>query len=430
MKWKTIRVVGLILVVAAPASALAQGTPIVKKAQIGASGIYIGSVLTPWTPSTLIENDKISGTRIEVACALTVTGSTLPAGIKSKDFKIQLMSGSTSLTVVDFPNEVDGYGTSKKFRFATTFASDGQEIDIRVTAKFWMQPPGYNEPAWFASDQSYTFLAYNKLQLLGTNIDRLGQESQTFINVSDRLTETASDLLEPSHTSIPSSGEPARSESKSAILAKTTLSTALAFITHADHTAFNDPYGTDVIAFNDQSSSCVASKVVDKVSARIPFHNIVGFWACETLANSATTAPSSYGISSNTINAAYIGFDIPPSLRQFIYAVWYEYNNGAGPIPQEETENSDISFHSESFFDHLMQGHVASKALEVANATEKPGKWTSLPGGNYQVFEHQPMILRGDPLATLKYVYLTAGERTALDLTTDDIYDLYFYVMN
>lgn len=407
----------------APAAsrAIAQGTDIVKVDQVGATTIYFGATLTPWFPTTLVENSKISGTRVEMSGKFNLysTNGTLPAGIKSKDFKIELLSGSTQFTIVDLPDEVDGYATSKKFRFATTFAADGATINIRISGKVWMQPPGYSAAEWFAMSKTFPFEAYNKLQLLGTTVDGNKNEDQDFEIASTALLNSAKSNLAASHSSLPSAVSTALEQSKADFRAKVTECTVFAALAHGSTTQIWDSDATESTHFDDFWNSEAIELMVDAKGTTIPAYNLVGLWSCSVLAGNATEAPVAYEVSLQS-NRALLGYAHEVQFRSFYpetFDQWYGY------VPTSTTAETRLDFHADLFFDLISAGYSVKNAIAEANTQYPPG----LQVGSNIV--KQNMLIVGDPMTTLKYVHLTVSERSALGVT-DSVYPYYFIVLS
>ena len=398
----------------------AQGTPIVKTDTVGGT-IHYGSSVLPWVPVTLQENDKISGTRVEVSCALSLssTGGTLPAGIKSKDFKVSLSAtGGSPMVVVDMPEEVDGYSTSKKFRFATTFCPDGATISIRIEGKFWMQPPGYSAPEWIPTDKSYSFLAYNKLQLLGNGHDVNGNESENFEANSDILTNGTANALQSTHSFWPMPGEPSRQQHKPDVLAKFPPSTVFSAATHGWIFGFQSSYPGETIFFtlgNDTIYGAVATK-----GTNYPQFNIVGLWACSTLADDNLDPMLAFRTYED-VNRALLGFDKDAMIWAHSRAVLDFY--GPKGVPNTIPLDHMLGDHATYFWNRMQDGYTANTAIDLANYT--------VPSCQRIVdrIHALPMLIKGDFDSTLRYVYLTYGDRFALGIGPDDIYPHYFLIL-
>jgi hypothetical protein len=79
----------------------------------------------------------------------------------------------------------------------------------------------------------------------------------------------------------------------------------------------------------------------------------------------------------------------------------------------------NLGYDANYFLNHLWLGYTVKAGMDLANV-EYPPLVAHFP------FDKLPMGLDGRSSATLRFVYLTSVERTALSLGPQDLYDYWY----
>lgn len=302
---------------------------------------------------------------------------------------------------------------AQDYRFASTFFSHGSSIGVRVRATFQLgilMPPVYPFFGAFLPvasqdlDRTFGFSAYNRLQLLGTERDEAtGAVDSVYTELATAGLGAAQASL-GTHQTSPAA--PALAETKSAILAGSTLSTAFVTTTHGYYNSLSQSDLADVVPFVLVSPGEDFYTFVGNKTAAQPLHNLVAAWSCKTLGGGSLTGPSAFRIldlngANPRVNSAYLGFTQSISAKVFAGSAWVGIPEGSEPPVGTPFHN--LGLNVATFFSELSSGCSFKEAADRAFALYPPMY-------SNQVWTRLRMTIIGDQDATLSCVYLTAAE--------------------
>lgn len=368
---------------------------------------------------------KVSGTNVNLGFTCGGVGIAEPPPGPQYDvvevihLKIKCLN-STDLDVTYYPPAPPPPQTgtlSKTLRIASTRFADGTTISFEVKAKFRLIDNDIGGLGTAEPERTHiaTIVAYNKCQLLGTNVNFAGTTDPLFQSNSDQMTQAAASMFSASHTMAPGGGVPARSETSTSITGKITESTTMFVLTHGSPLKFDNSQSTaPAVWFNwvlGGGIPDVRQEVDEKAAAGIPAFGVVAFWACQTIPEGSVDPMVGFGLIGP--NQVYLGFRKNLQITLYSKAERDPYLPGWPPFrPQLGLAN-----HAETFLDHLQLGATVQWALNYANQQFPPLHYD---GTGYS---SNNMIAEIDEYSTLRYVYLSSYERGLLSLAMSDIYD-------
>lgn len=336
-------------------------------------------------------DDKVTGTNDEAAFFAT-HGIVVPKGddwhsctLTSFTFKI---GGETIPVPLTDP-------INRTLRFASTHFGHAAPIDFTLIAVFHL-----SRPSTMPTDKDVTvtvnprLIAWNVFAGFGTTVGGPAGANQAavdalFSSVSNAFcTEVSTEHATLNHSIYSAS----ISANKTPDVQNDYVNaTSFAALTHGTPSGFYDSFSRD----NPSDYSTFLGDCLNWMALRAaqpqPYFNVVGFWACDTL-SSGSTAPTGFGISSGSVDQAFVGFDAPVIIL-------------CGPGPDIANITAGLDQNASKFYTALATGQTVADALGTANFHYQP--WT-LDASGMPVRTY--LGCYGDLLTRLRKVYLTQQE--------------------
>ncbi|HXH61651.1 MAG TPA: hypothetical protein VNI20_09880 [Fimbriimonadaceae bacterium] len=364
-----------------------------------------------------VPNTNLSGNKVEVTIEIDAVNPGLtpgvppdeqavgpPFGVSAKITNIKITIGGGPPTGLVY-SDPGPYQTDVSFsmsapttewRLASTGWQDGTPINIRVQAHFEIVvDDGAGNLATFIDDydENYAFTAYNKMQILGTELNNKGVENTRDHNISVGIMSAAISALD-THTSTPSSALGGLSIGKTFHVNGIPDSTAIVDATHGGDDHFMDSFGWTVNPFSDPNYTSkkitFGTDVLQQSQSKSevqPKYNLAIFYSCSAMSVHAPVG--AYEMSSVQARAS-AGF------AHDVLDDAIDLSTGA---------TVDFDKHADIFFAALAAGETLSNAGNLADS--KYGIEFVENG----VLGTQTMIVADDPATRMKFVYLTLPER-------------------
>jgi hypothetical protein len=379
-----------------------------------------GATYTHLVPYDLVaENEKISGTRNEATISLIYGGNGPEAPTWwSKEFKVEWLNLPSGSQVIYNRSAEQLDCEIFKFRYATTLVADGTNLQFKVTGKVaWqlLQGGGKN---WHDVDQTFTFKAYNYMQHLLTDRDSQGNASPIHGIVGGFVFQAATDALSSSHVSHPSTVAAAKSQNRTDVITKIMPATVMVAAIHGSPLEFTDSFvQLPYVGFLGDVKPEVTLNEFFGVHFAPPY-NICFFYSCNTLSEGSK---ATIGYVIENLNQGFAGFDATISATLWSREQWIAANEGEldqskwKKIPQF-LPVIPLSAHAEAMFGHIGAGKTVKSAADLASIEFPPlisndpliQQWINgdMEGDVNGIFIRN-MVVKGDPLSRLVYVYLT-----------------------
>lgn len=352
------------------------------------------------------EGDKMSGTRIEVTVSAFCGEPSFTTSGQVSDFKVFFENHSASSPINTPVAGWFGYDQRFKFRFATTITGDGNDLKFRVEATV---RENHTQPSYNVSE-TFTFKAYNKLQLLGTRIDFFNQENSVFETESTLTLTDAKSKLAASHSAMPTNPTDALDQDEQAILMQVPNTTVFAALAHGDRNGLFDSNKADFIEFILGAES-IGTAISSKILSLIPEFNIAAFWACAVL----TPDPPYPGVGGFGLLGPHqdiVGFPAAVTALTYTHEQWdgpknslgWPINANGGLVPP----TVGISLHAKEYWTKLAGGKTSGESVVAANKAVRCLGLTGLQAVQVN------MINGNSSTARLKYVFLSSLERHEL----------------
>lgn len=402
------------------------------------------------------ENQKLSGTNVELVLNVFVSPvpvipgedppqpgpKVLQGTPRIKNVVLKLVSPSGAEEIVHsesetypLPSHPNSY-PSFRFRIATTWWNDGAEIKVKPEATFEFDYilPGSGSGTDVVSDfkPQFTFVAYNRLQLLGARYNEDGSEGSPqwmqlfdllgFKDVSIALCDAFGKRSHGTFQVSPSAAASV-SETRQQVLDRLTGATMFAATPHGDPTSIYDSFykpnvpqsaGDHVIQFDPSVYQRVQAKNANP-NDPLPAFQFVGLWSCRTLTGAPPeVAAASFGIGPTSQGRAFLGFSANVSSytwnlldkpKGFQLEGTFTISEYVGRLP-----DATLADHADLFALYARGGSTSIlTALDGTHVQFRPVAMTLIPATDsdpamVQVVTVLPTVV-GDSNTTLKFVY-------------------------
>ena len=412
------------------------GTPTVTKQHVFGNvsyGIVLSGKNTDQT-DIIVEDQKLSGTKVELNVRVGSGYVAAPPGgtpqvTKASVSNIEVYILGTSSADDVLPGQSPPHGVvaggAGTYRLATTYFQHNDEIRVRArcTFTFTYYVGGVLTSEEVLYDDYLKFKAYNVLQTAGTGDDSDGAFNSTFFSVSEDAVEwmqafaTASGV---NHSKNPNSVSVAMGQTASNIRSQSTLGTVMLAVLHG----ISDPNLGRYIADSDFTSPSLGQPPsstdfftpeeisiarANKATDKVPLHNLVFYWACETLAaGPGLSWPVAYGIASP--DRAHVGFSDSILLQCWTEEDWdtAQGNGFSDPYAAGIAFSADVADNVAIVLDHLAIGDTILAAKAVSH-----NQVPMVRVGGSALYKLAAAI-EGDFDTRIKYVYFSFVEAAAM----------------
>jgi hypothetical protein len=280
-------------------------------------------------------------------------------------------------------------GLGTQWRIASTGWTDAGNIDIEVNATFYLLMRNADDTTFWHVDsfeQTYPFKSYNKMQILGTELNGSGNPTSDDLAATLGILNAAISGL-VTHSVSPASALDALAINRLTHVTGIRPSTVIVDATHGTDSLYMDSFGWT----SDPSKEIVFSTTVlpesQAKTLQQPKYNLAVFCSCDAMAQDAPLG--AYELA-GALARATVGFAADVN-------IWAEDVATGMPVP--------VYKHAEVFFGALAEGKPVGEAKSLADQ-----KYRVRFAGTGGAAGYQDMLCRGAESTRLKFVWVSNQE--------------------